>query len=175
MSCVDNDDMVGLSEILNHLPPEVPITSMANEDGFTLLHRCAFQNKKKPLDIVLKIASQKNTEIKEFVNARTIVDEFQAIHYASFRGNVKICQALLNHGADKECRNKHGLNVLHIAAQGDQPVSLYYFHKIEGMSIIQQDERGSTPLHWAVFSCSELALIFILSWVGINDVNELGI
>jgi len=42
MSCVDNDDMVGLSEILNHLPPEVPITSMANEDGFTLLHRCAF-------------------------------------------------------------------------------------------------------------------------------------
>ena len=88
---------------------------------------------------------------------------------------MKICRALLQHGAERKGRNKHGLNVLHIAAQGDQPVSLYYFHKIEKMSITEQDDRGSTPLHWACFSCSELALIFILAWVGTEDTSELAI
>jgi len=33
------------------------------------------------------------------------------------------------------------------------------------MSITEKDGRGSTPLHWACFSCSELALIFLLAWI----------
>ena len=75
------------------------------------------------------------------------------------------------HGSEIDAKNKHGLNVLHIAAQGDQPVSLYFFHKIKNMSITQEDDRGSTPLHWACFSCSELALIFILAWVGVEELG----
>lgn len=30
-------------------------------------------------------------------------------------------------GADIYLKNKHGMNVLHIAAQGDQPISLAHF------------------------------------------------
>ena len=67
-------------------------------------------------------------------------------------------------GADIYIRNAHGLNVLHIAAQGDQPISLYYFHKIKDIPIDTVDNRGSTALHWACFSSSELALIYILAW-----------
>jgi len=33
------------------------------------------------------------------------------------------------------------------------------------MDIEVKDNRNSTPLHWACFSCSELALIYILSWL----------
>ena len=58
---------------------------------------------------------------------QTIKDKFAAIHYASFRGNIEICEVLLNNGADSSLVNQYGLNVMHIAAQGDQPISLYFF------------------------------------------------
>lgn len=77
---------------------------------------------------------------------------------------------LIDEGCNFNVRNKHGLNCLHIAAQGDQPVSLYYFHKILRMGINQPDLRGSTPLHWAIFSCSELAMVYILAWLSKDEL-----
>ena len=53
---------------------------------------------------------------------------------------------------------------MHIAAQGDQPVSLYFF-KIKGMNLCSKDKRGSTPLHWACYQGSEVALIYLLGWL----------
>ena len=76
-----------------------------------------------------------------------------------------MCMLLLEIGADMLCKNSYGLGVLHIAAQGDQPVALYLFHKVFKMNITSKDKSGSTPLHWACFSCSELALIYILGWI----------
>jgi|TARA_B110001450_G_scaffold243744_1_gene255244 ankyrin repeat protein len=38
------------------------------------------------------------------------------------------------------------------------------------MDIISTDSRGSTPLHWACYRCSELALIYILAWVKPKDL-----
>ena len=66
--------------------------------------------------------------------------------------------------------------MLHIAAQGDQPVTLYYFHRTLSVPIERKDNRGSTPLHWACFSKSELAALYILSWtelwqLSIQDVD----
>ncbi len=58
--------------------------------------------------------------------------------------------------------------MLHVAAQGDQPASLYYF-KEKGLDINSRDKKQSTPLHWAAFSGAELALSYILSWE--TDVN----
>ena len=78
---------------------------------------------------------------------------------------------LIEEGSDKFVTNKHGLNCLHIASQGDQPVSLYYFHKILGLNINERDHRGSTPLHWAIFSCSELAMVYILAWLTKEELS----
>lgn len=66
-------------------------------------------------------------EIAEWVNMKTLKDEFTALHYASFKGNIQIIQTLMDNGADMFAKNMFGLNVMHIAAQGDQPISLYYF------------------------------------------------
>ena len=79
---------------------------------------------------------------------------------------------LIEEGADKYVTNKHGLNCLHIAAQGDQPISLYYFHKLLNLNINEKDHRGSTPLHWAIFSCSELAMIYILTWLSQDQLSS---
>ena len=69
-------------------------------------------------------------------------------------------------------RNNFGINVMHVAAQGDQPISLYFF-KEKGMDIRCKDNRGSTPMHWACYSKSEIALCYLLSWVKYLDDKDI--
>jgi ankyrin repeat protein len=70
-----------------------------------------------------------------YVNRRTNNEEgFTALHYASFHGNANIIDLLMKHGADMHLKNKHGMSVLHLAAQNDQAYSLTYF-KERGLSI----------------------------------------
>lgn len=99
-----------------------------------------------------------------YVNYQTSELKFTALHYAAYHGDVEICEMLLAHGADQLLTNKYGLNVLHMAAQGDAPITLYYFHCVRGMPLDGEDGRKSTPLHWAVFSKSELGLLYLLAW-----------
>jgi len=57
---------------------------------------------------------------------------------------------LISFGADKDALTATGLNMLHVAAQGDSASSLYFFKEM-GLDINTADRRGSTPLHWACF------------------------
>ena len=99
-------------------------------------------------------------------------EDFSALHYASFNGNLEMCQMLIDEGADKYVNNKVGLNLLHVAAQGGRPSTLYYFHKILGLNILEQDHKGSTTLHWAIYSLEELATVYILAWLDVNDLSQ---
>ena len=54
--------------------------------------------------------------LKAWVNTKTLNDDFSALHYAFFRGNIEICKTLIDLGADKNVKNVHGLGLLHIAA-----------------------------------------------------------
>jgi ankyrin repeat protein len=53
--------------------------------------------------------------------------------------------------------------MLHVAAQGDAGNALYFFKEM-GLDINKKDQRGSTPLHWACYSESEVALSYIVAW-----------
>jgi ankyrin repeat protein len=64
--------------------------------------------------------------------------------------------------------NKNGCSVLHLAAQGNQALSIYYFSIVRGLDINVRDSRQSTPLHWACFTKSENALAYILSVPGVD-------
>jgi ankyrin repeat protein len=65
--------------------------------------------------------------------------------------------------ADLTIKNVYGANVLHVAAQGDAPMPLYYFTRLRRMNLDDVDNKGSTPLHWACYSRSEFALNYILA------------
>lgn len=72
-------------------------------------------------------------------------------------------RTLIAHGSDVHAINEFGLNMLHVAAQGDVAAPLYFF-KEQGVDMNKQDHRGSTPLHWACYSNSEIALSYLLAW-----------
>ena len=93
------------------------------------------------------------------------------MHFASFKGNIEICESLIQHGADIRAVNNFGINMLHVAAQGDMPISIYFF-KLRGLDLRSRDNRGSTALHWAAYSKSEVSLVYLLSWVDFLDDQD---
>lgn len=70
--------------------------------------------------------------------------------------------------ADYRVVTNEGINMLHVAAQGDQAFSLTYF-KEKGLSIMSRDYEESTPLHWACCAASDTACYYLTSWGA--DVN----
>ena len=46
---------------------------------------------------------------------------YNALLYSAFRGNLEIFNKLMENGADISITNSSGLNVLHLAAQGNYP------------------------------------------------------
>lgn len=114
-------------------------------------------------------------ELKKWVNTPT-EQGYTAIHYASYRGNIDIINLLIENGAEVEVVNKRGLNVLHMACQGNQPSSLVYFKEKYFLNIQSVDDMGSTPLHWACYTGSENAVVFLLSWpLNINSQDREGL
>ena len=81
---------------------------------------------------------------------------------------MNMIRMLVKYGADIHAQNKQGINMLHVAAQGDSPVSMAYFLQ-NNLDINSCDYRLSTPLHWACFSGAELTLNYIIAWGG--DLN----
>ena len=109
---------------------------------------------------------ERKRNLQNWLNeASTGDDGFTALHFASFHGNMQIVKLLVEYGADIHARTKAGINMLHVSAQGDQPVSLVYFLD-KGLDINAEENRGSSPLHWAAFSGSELTLNYIVSYGG---------
>ncbi len=107
-------------------------------------------------------------ELKNYFNKRCH-SGYTPIHYASFRGNIDLIEILIENGADYYIKSLKGLNVLHLASQGDRVESLIFFKEKYKMDISEKDFNGSTPLHWACFTGSENCLNFLLTWT--NNIN----
>ena len=48
---------------------------------------------------------------------------------------------------------------------------MYYVMKEHNLSLLERDDRGSTPLHWATYSKSEIAILYILSWMTTEQLD----
>ena len=106
--------------------------------------------------------------LKSFINK---ADKFgnTAILYAAYRGNILIVRSLIECAADVNITSKKGLNVLHMAAQGNNPNIIIFFKVKYNISVLSKDSQGNTPLHWACYNSSEEAINFLLSFM--NDIN----
>ena len=109
--------------------------------------------------------------LKSYINKSDIFGN-TAILYAAYRGNILIVRSLIECGADINITSKKGLNVLHMAAQGNNPNLIIYFKIKYNISVLSQDAQGNTPLHWACYNSSEEAINFLLSYMtDIKDIN----
>lgn len=104
------------------------------------------------------------------------------ILFAAFRGNLNIIKELINLGVSYESKNKAGLNIIHMAAQSDNPNVIVYFKEKYEMNLFDEDEQGNNSLHWACSSGSKIALDYLLAYINeeeknlnvINSVNSQG-
>ena len=154
-------------------------------DDITLLHSACVLDKtdiieiiinetKKRLHLNLKgsLSSEeesKNEKIfKDFINARTQADGLTALHYASFRGNIKIIKLLIINYADIDALTNNGLNMIHKSAQGNKPSAIIYFNKKYHMSLEETEKNKKlNALHLATISGMEESVIFLL-YLGVN-------
>ena len=99
-----------------------------------------------------------NEEKKQYL----FTEENSPLHLASLRGNTCICEILLNEGADINQVSKNGLNVLHFAAQGNQPKCLLYFVEKYKLDINSRDFDNNNILHWACYFSSYSFVKFLM-------------
>lgn len=78
--------------------------------------------------MIINYCKQNNNDgLKQFINEQN-KQGTTAIHFASFKGDVKIIELLIKNGADIYALTKRQLNVIHYACQGNKPTSLMYFY-----------------------------------------------
>ena len=148
-------------------------------DKFNLV-KLIIDNSKKRLhltpDSTLSSEEKSGNEkiFKDFINAKTKTEYLTALHYASFRGNIKIIKLLIENNAEVAAISYNGLNMLHKAAQGNQPSAIVYFNKKYNMNLESSDNDLLNALHLASISGMDNSVIYLLS-LGINpnikDIN----
>jgi ankyrin repeat protein len=123
-------------------------------------------NQEQVISDLLELFSQKFKNngdlLKSWVNKGN-KQGFTALHYASFRGNFKSIEYLIQAGADIYSRNNEGLDVMHMAAQANQLGSLIYFKEKYHYDMMTKDNSGSTILHWSVFVGAETCANYLLN------------
>jgi ankyrin repeat protein len=67
-------------------------------------------------------------------------DSFTPLHFATFNGNLGLVEYIIKKGGDPFAENRSKINMLHVAAQGDQALTLAYFIRI-GLDVNSRDSR----------------------------------
>ena len=138
----------------------------------TVLNISVYNKDYKITKKLIEYCKNNNPEkLKEFINKEND-NGIAPIHYASFRGDVKIIKLLIENGADITKKTEKKLNVIHYCAQGNKPNALMYYYlkfrennneKDKYKLIKEIDSGGSTPLHWAVYSLAEDLLLYLIN------------
>lgn len=74
---------------------------------------------------------------------------------------------LIRNGADIWAKSKAGMGAMHIAAQGNNAMSLTYFRD-KGLSVNERDNQDNTPLHHALYKQAPHSRYYLLGWPATN-------
>ena len=167
-----------IKECLTYIKNEkYTLFQLTDSLGFTILHKASSLNLYEDCIDIIDILMNNLTkyEFISYINQKNKAG-FTALHYACYNGNIKLIKILVNNGADIDIVNNNGLNLLHIASQGNQTTPLYYFiHKYK-LNINSIDKLGNTCLHWASFYNNDKVLNFLLlcDKIKVNIQNKNG-
>ena len=147
--------------------PNLKAWELKDENNYTALHFSTFKNNYELTKLILeeiKKGSGINSSKKlgEFINAKN-KEGITALHYSVINGNIDIFQLLKKYGANLEEVTNTGKNIIHIAAESNQPSMMMYLYLNEAQDISSLDENGSTPLHWACYYKAEECVNYLLN------------
>ena len=170
---IDNEDNVKINEFLSKNKEIWKYKNKDNDDS-NVLHISVYKKLFEITKLLINYCKEKNQEgLNDFVNAKNKIGT-TPLHFAAFKGDVKIIKLLIENGADIFTKTKRELNIFHYSAQGNRPTSLMYFYlkyyffaKPKDQKIIDlikaKDSGGSTPLHWAAYSNAEDILLYLIN------------
>ena len=170
---IDNEDNVKINEFLSKNKEIWKYKNKDNDDS-NVLHISVYKKLFEITKLLINYCKEKNQEgLNDFVNAKNKIGT-TPLHFAAFKGDVKIIKLLIENGADIFIKTKRELNIFHYSAQGNRPTSLMYFYlkyyffaKPKDQKIIDlikaKDSGGSTPLHWAAYSNAEDILLYLIN------------
>lgn len=143
------------------------VWQLKDENGYTILHKSVFNNDIETTNLILeefkkRLGMKTKDSLPKFINEKTN-EGLTALHYASSKGNINLLQLLIKNGASVEAATNIGKNIMHMAAEGNQPSMMIYLISKEHQSAQSVDENGSTPLHWACYAGAEEAVNFLLN------------
>lgn len=182
-SLIDNDqeeffellDEQNLEKIKKFLiqKKECQIWTYKNNDdeNATVLHISVFKNNYEiTKELIEYVKEHNNKGLKNFINEKN-KQGMRPIHYASFKGNIKIIKLLMENDANPLAKSEKQLNIFHYACQRNKPNSLMFFYiyfkdknNQEGLNLLTEFDKGhSTPLHWASYSNSEDVLLYLIN------------
>jgi ankyrin repeat protein len=158
---LDLGDTDRLSKLVNE--NDIYITNYYDSTGSSLLVKSVFMNLTDITILILEIAEKQisNNELIIWIDKRNN-SGFNALHYACFRGNIKLIKKLISIGADVSITNKNGLNIMHMSSQGNQATSITYLQQILNIDVNSLDDVNSTPLHWASYMDAENAFNYLI-------------
>ena len=164
---IENENIKKIEEMLAS-PNEIWNYISKENDNSTVLHISVYKKLYNITEKFINHCKKYNPQgLKKFINKKN--DQgVSPLHYASFRGNVKIIKLLIENGADIYIKTKRNLNVIHYSCQGNKPNSLMFFYlellqKKDYNLIKEQDSGGSSPLHWAAYSSAEDVLLYLIN------------
>ena len=183
----DSSQNIQINELFNYIQerdtekiieyfqnPDYKIWQIKDESGYTILHKAAFNCDIEMTELIIKetkrrLGMGKGNALEKFINEKTN-EGLTALHYAANKGSIPLLKLLIENGANVDVVTKLGKNLMHLAAEGNQPSMLIYLLTEEHQSAQSVDENGSTPLHWACYFGAEEAVDFLLNLK--VDINE---
>lgn len=110
-----------------------------DDEGITLLHWAAINNRKEMVSYLIKKGGDVNAVGGELKST--------PMHWATRQGHIGIVVLLLQHGANPEILDGEGCASIHLAGQFGFSAILAYF-VAKGINVNFQDKNGMTPLSW---------------------------
>ena len=146
--------------------PNIKAWELKDENNYTVLHFSAFKNNYDLTLLILEeikkgLGINSSKKISEFINEKN-KEGITALHYSVINGNIAIFKLLKKYGANLEAVTNTGKNIMHIAAESNQPSMMIYLYLNEAQDISSVDENGSTPLHWACYYKAEECVNYLL-------------
>lgn len=149
------------ARILAYITHHDPV-NVCNSKGYTALHIATVSNSGYLIQLMTKCQEERRPgSVRNWVNKRT-VEGWTCLHFAAKQGKLATAEALVALGADANQVTDDGASILHMAAQGDHPELIAYFHEELRLSLALCDYQGNTPLHYAAHEGAEQAVSLLL-------------